>query len=148
MSADTITRGVPTSPQPGTEGLVLDSKNNVLYSFGDGGAPVAVSGKPPVSYLSAAGALPVKASTFALNGAAALAMTLAAPTPAQDGTTLTIVAITAHAHTVTTPANKINGIYDTVTFAAIGDIVVLQAINGIWVVTYIGGPTPALLTEV
>lgn len=148
MGADTITRGVPTSPQPGTEGILLDSKNNVLYSFGDGGAPQAVADKSPVNYLTASGAIPVQSGTFALNGSGALAMTLAAPTTAQDGVTLTISAQTAHAHTVTTPANTINGNKDTVTYAAVGDFVVLRAVNGLWIAIGIGGPTPASLSEV
>jgi hypothetical protein len=83
-----------------------------------------------------------------INGAAALAMTLAAPTAAQDGTVIAIVADTAHAHTVTTPADAIYGTKDTVTFAALGDIVVLEAVNTKWMVRAIGGPTPAALSEV
>ena len=76
-------------------------------------------------------------------------MTLATPaTPAQDGITLTIIAGTAHAHTVTTAANKIVPSKDTVTFAAIGDYIVLQAMNGLWFNLGIGGPTPASLSEV
>lgn len=149
MGANTIVSGPPATKQPGTEGVILDRVNNVLYTFGQAGTPQAVAGKLPVSYPTASGAIAVTSGTVALNGAGAMAMTLATPTtPAQDGITLTIVAQTAHAHTVTTAANKINGIYDTVTFAAKGDIVILQSVGGIWIVTYIGGPTPAALTEV
>lgn len=99
-----------------------------------------------VDYLDAAGAIPVETGTYALNGAAALAMTLAQPTAAQDGTTLYIVAATAHAHTVTTAADGIEGTKHEVTFAAVGDNVMLQAINGVWMVVGApGGPTPAAL---
>ena len=102
----------------------------------------------PVSYAAAAGAIAVTTGTVVLNGAAALAMTLAAPTAAQDGTVITIVAGTAHAHTVTTPADAIYGAKDKVTFAAVGDIVELEAVNTQWMVRSIGGPTPASLSEV
>jgi hypothetical protein len=102
----------------------------------------------PVSYLTASGALPIATGTYVLNGAAALAMTLANPTNAQDGTTLYIVALTAHAHTVTTPADAIYGTKDTVTYAAKGDFIQLEAVNGGWMVKAIGGPTPAALSEV
>jgi hypothetical protein len=52
-----------------------------------------------------------------------------------DGEVVTIVCTTAHAHTVTTAsANKINGAYNTITFAAVGDIIVLRAYGGVWYV--------------
>jgi hypothetical protein len=101
-----------------------------------------------VSYLTASGAVPVLSGTYALNGAAALAMTLATPTVAQDGTRLRLVATTAHAHTLTAAADKIQGAKDTVTFAAVGDVVELEAVNTLWVVLALGGPTPAALSEV
>jgi hypothetical protein len=41
MGADLITNGAPGN-QPGTEGIILDAMNNVLYSFGTGGVPKAV----------------------------------------------------------------------------------------------------------
>ncbi|MGO8759355.1 MAG: hypothetical protein ACLQG3_14645 [Terracidiphilus sp.] len=102
----------------------------------------------PVTHVLASGAIPVVAGTYGLGSGAALALTLAAPTNAQDGTALFIVAETAHAHKVVTPANTINGADDTVTFAAIGDAVKLVAVGGKWMVEAIGGPTPAALTEV
>ena len=102
-----------------------------------------------VTYKTASGAIPLVTGTYALNGAAALAMTLGTPTtPAQDGIVLKLVATTAHAHTVTTAANKINGADDTATFAAVGDTVTLESVGGIWIATSIGGPTPAALSEV
>ena len=94
-----------------------------------------------VNYIGAAGAVPVVTGSYALNGAAAQAMQLAAPTLAQDGTMIRVSADTAHAHTLTTPANKINGADDTVSFAAIGDSVVLEAINQRWVVRSLNGAT-------
>ena len=94
----------------------------------------------------ASGAIPVASGIAGLGSGAAIAMTLANPTVGQDGTTIFITAETAHAHTVTTAANKINGTKDTVTFAAQGDGVVLEALNGVWVVrSLVGG---ASLSEV
>lgn len=88
-----------------------------------------------------AGAIPLVSGVYGLGSGAALAMTLATPTAAQDGTVLTIVAETAHAHTVTTAANKINGSKDTVTFAAIGDSIELVAMGGIWIAKALTGAT-------
>jgi hypothetical protein len=59
-----------------------------------------------------------------------------------------IVATTGHAHTVTAPADAIYGTKDTVTYAAVGDIITLEAVNTKWMVRSIGGPTPAALSEV
>ncbi|MDR3723272.1 MAG: hypothetical protein P4K83_02130 [Terracidiphilus sp.] len=95
-----------------------------------------------VSYYAAAGALTVPEgdSTAVVNGAAALAMTLAQPTAAQDGINLFVTAGTARAHTVTTAANGVNGAKHVVTFAAQGDGVVLEAINQVWIVrSLVGG---------
>jgi hypothetical protein len=101
------------------------------------------------TYITAAGAIPLVSGTYSIGSTGALAMTLATPTtPAQDGITLTIIAGTAHAHTVTTAANKIVPSKDTVTYAAVGDYITLQAIAGLWFNLGIGGPTPAILSEV
>jgi len=101
----------------------------------------------PVTHITVAGAIPVVSGTYALGSAAALAVTLATPTTAQEGTKIHVVAETAHAHKITTAANIIDGTGDTVTFAAIGDSVELTAIGGKWMAR-LGGPTPAALTEV
>ena len=95
----------------------------------------------PVSYPTAAGAIPITPGeyTVAIDGAAALAMTLAQPTGAQDGTRIFVTAATAHAHTVTTGANGINGNKHVVTFAAVGDSVELEAVNLLWVVRSLVG---------
>jgi hypothetical protein len=68
-----------------------------------------------------------------VGGNAAKQMTLAQPSVAQEDTLLMIVAATAHAHTVTTTADGINGADDTVTFAAVGDAVLLRARNQKWI---------------
>ena len=101
------------------------------------------------TYITAAGAIPLVSGTYSIGSSGALAMTLATPTtPAQDGIVLKIVAGTAHAHTVTTAANKIVPSDDTVTYAAVGDYVVLQSIGGLWYPFGVGGPTPAIISEV
>jgi hypothetical protein len=131
---------------PNFDNIRLGGPDGLRYPMELAPATFAVTTAP--TYYTAAGAIPVAGGTYVINGAGALAMTLAAPTKAQDNMVLTIVAGTAHAHTVTTPANKINGADDTVTYAAIGDSVVLRAINGIWMAISLGGPTPAILSEV
>ncbi len=134
------------STAPNFDNIRLGGADGLRYPMELAPATFAVTTAP--TYYTVAGAIPVAGATYVINGAGALAMTLAAPTKAQDNMVLTIVAGTAHAHTVTTPANKINGADDTVTYAAIGDNVVLRAINGIWMAISLGGPTPAILSEV
>lgn len=96
---------------------------------------------------TASGAIAIKEGTVILNGAGALAMTLVAPTAGMpsaggdDGKRLTIIAATSHAHTVTTPANKINGADDTVTYATAGQAATLVAYNGVWYATVLTGAT-------
>jgi hypothetical protein len=109
----------------------------------------ALPASDAVTHLTGAGAIPVVGGTYGIGSAAALAMTLLPPAAAnaQDGTRLFIVAETAHAHTISVKtaggvkvANSINGAGDTVTFAAIGDGVELEAVGGIWVVrSLVGG---------
>ncbi len=91
-----------------------------------------------IEHDTASGAIGLTHGTGILDGAAALAMTLAAPTAGtqetggNDGQELTIISKTAHAHTVTTPANAINGGKHILTFANEGDCVVLVAYGGVW----------------
>ena len=96
----------------------------------------------PPQYFSASGAIPVQDGLIVLNGAAVQAMTLALPTATNkqganiaDGSQLTVLSAGAYAHTVTTPANGINGNKLTATFAPnVGSNITLVAVNGIWVV--------------
>jgi hypothetical protein len=99
-----------------------------------------------VNYIAAAGAIPLVSATYVINGAAALAMTLASPTLAQDGTRIVLVAGTSFAHTVTAAANAIQGNKHIITYAAAYDICILEAVNTKWSVQFIGGPTPAALS--
>lgn len=112
----------------------------VVFWFGLLG-PLAVAGNAGVTHYVANGAIPVASGIAGLGSAGALSMTLATPTAAQDGTTITIVAETAHGHKVVTAANKINGADDTVTFAAVGDTVTVVAVGQIWTVQSISGAT-------
>jgi hypothetical protein len=110
-------------------------------------------GEEPLNYISASGAIPLARGKYILNGSGVQAMTLALPTATtpkgvlyQDGTEITIISASAHAHTITTPANGINGADDTVTFGgAVGNLVKLLAVNGSWIVT---GNSGATLSEV
>lgn len=100
----------------------------------------------PVTVAAASGAISVAAGVVAVTAAGVAALTLAVPVagPAsaggQDGSQLTIVAITAQAHTVTTPVNGLNGTLHIATFgAAVGDAVTLTAYNGKWYATSLNG---------
>lgn len=74
---------------------------------------------------------------FALSKATALAVTLVAPSTAQDGLTLTFTSLTAAAHVITATGLLADGTtgspHDTATFAAFqGASLVLQAQNGVY----------------
>jgi hypothetical protein len=88
---------------------------------------------------SANGAIGIKEGTAFITKASAAALTLAAPVSGlpsaagDDGKCLRIIATTAAAHTVTTPANKLNGATHVATFGgAIGDCLELFAYGGVW----------------
>jgi len=73
-----------------------------------------------------------KTGTVMLTKSTAGAWTLAAPTSGDDdGKILTLIAGSAHAHTVITPSGKLNA-GTTATFAAVGDAVILEAYQGKW----------------
>ena len=69
-----------------------------------------------------------------INGSGVDAMTLALPIAgAQDGLRLHFIyCVTAHAHTVTTPAAGFNGADHVLTFTTAGDFGELVAYNGTW----------------
>lgn len=109
------------------------------------GPTAPVYGGSQTFYYAAAGAIAPVSGTHVINGAAALAMTLVAPP--NDGIDLFIVAETAHAHTVTTPANGIEGLKHVLTYAAEGDGAHLCSAFGVWVRKgALSGPTPTALT--
>lgn len=88
--------------------------------------------------VTGAAAIDLLSGTVFLSGAGATLATLPQPiagTPdagGQDGATITIICTTAHAHTVTTAANGINGNKHILTFAALGDNETLTALGGVW----------------
>lgn len=90
----------------------------------------------PTAY-SASGIIPTGAGVAVITKATAAAMTLGAPTVAQDGDLLIITSETAAAHTVTATTLLANGLsgtpWTTATFAAqIGATLTLMAANGLW----------------
>jgi hypothetical protein len=94
------------------------------------------TGGAVVAYYPASAAITNKEGTAFLTKAGVGAMTLAAPiTGTDDGKILRIQSTTAQAHTVTTPANGLNGSVHIGTFGgAIGDNFILQAEGGTWLV--------------
>lgn len=83
------------------------------------------------------GAITVKPGVSLIGSAGGLSMTLATPTLAQNGMTMSIFASTAQAHTITTTAGFNGGTTsrDVCTLGgAIGDGIVIQAWGGVWYV--------------
>lgn len=93
---------------------------------------------------TANGAITLPSGIIFITGAAAVAASLPLPLPGtpdqggQDGASLRIICTTAHAHTVTTPANGYNGANHVLTFAAAGDYQDLVALNGTWITCLAG----------
>jgi hypothetical protein len=137
----------------GLAGISNGSTGQVMTSNGASLAPTMQNLPSPlpdtVTHATTSGAIAVSGGTVGLGSSGVLAETLATPTnPGQDGTVIVIVAETAHAHTVTTAANVIKGANtsgDTVTFAHVGDMVILEAVGGLWYIRSLNG---ALLSEV
>lgn len=135
--AHDITAPVVTSASPGdflvpTAGFMtttpLDSPRELTY--GQSGTIV-----PPSQ---------PNGSVAILNGPAAIAMTLAAPTPAIIGATLNIFTQTAFAHTISAPGLLLTGAaggpFSTITFPAqIGAQVDLTAQGTFWSVSGVNG---------
>lgn len=156
LAVDALGRLVAAEPGDSVVAVALEAQTYVspgsfcnVFVFAMFGIPVnqnVGAGTDQYSEDSSSGGIPVTSGTYALLGSGAQAMTLAAPTAGQDGTRIYVVAGTAHAHTITTPAAAINGTHHIVTFAAIGDGVELEAVNGIWVTRSVSGPTPAVVS--
>jgi len=91
-----------------------------------------------VTLASASGAITIAPGTVVITKTGSLAaMTLAAPTVAQDGMLLTVTSATAFAHTITATSLIDDGVTGgsktTATFAAFaGASIVLMAYNGKW----------------
>jgi hypothetical protein len=89
--------------------------------------------------LDASGAIPLIGGDFVITKAGVAAMTLAAPSAAQNGLTLTVTSNTANAHTITATGllndGVIGGAKTTATFAAFaGASITLRAYEGKWMV--------------
>jgi hypothetical protein len=118
--------------------LVFNQSKNIWVPLNS-----AVTGGVSQAF-TATGAIAATSGIVTLGGSGVDAMTLVAP-PA-DGITLYILVTTAHAHTITTPANLINGVADTITFTAvIGNNATLVSANGVW---YMIASQGATLSEV
>lgn len=91
---------------------------------------------PSVAVASANGALTIAEGMVAITKSGVCALTLAAPAAAQNGLRMTIVATTAHAHTVTHTDPGFNGAGtsgDVATFGgAVGDSMEIVAYGGKW----------------
>jgi hypothetical protein len=100
----------------------------------------------PVASAAGDGAITITPGTVKITKGSAAALTLAAPTAAQEGTFLTITSQTAFAHVVTATSLLGDGVsgspHTTATFAAfIGATITLEAINLIWNVVSLKGVT-------
>lgn len=133
----TATRWLVTRGQSGTAAVAHAARAGVTTGlstdFPQWSNPTTM---PNIVSYSVAGAIaiPDVDSVIELNGAAAIAMTLASPTNAQEGRELTIVARSAFAHTVTYAPGFSGGggSKDVATYAAAGDLITIKAVNGVW----------------
>jgi hypothetical protein len=120
-------------------------------SFNTSGT-TAIGVVEPVQNAVANGAISIVTGKVFITKGSAAALTLPLPiagppsSGGQDGAVLSIISTTAFAHTVTTPANGINGADDTATFAAsVPAAFSLTAFNGKW---WSGALTSVTLSEV
>lgn len=109
----------------------------------NGGTSTALSVCTPIS---AAGAIAIEDGVKVITASSAIALTLAAPTTAQNGTIITIMSSTAYAHTITftggTLVNGTTGTHTTGTCAAyVGATLRVIAYNGQWYQSGISGVT-------
>ena len=103
--------------------------------------------KSTCQVLSADGAIPIQSGVAAITKASAAALTIAAPTTAQNGTLLSIISTTAYAHVITFTGGTLNNgtstAKTTVTLPAyVGGGIRIIAYNGKW---YLSGNQNATL---
>lgn len=99
-------------------------------------------------YVQGAGAIPVQAGIVRVGGVSARAMTIVAPTSAQEGMIIEVISSVNFAHTLTSTGNFFNGTAttgkNTLTWAAFtGASVRLVAIQSKWHVANASGVTLA-----
>jgi len=126
--ADTKVSKAPAADQTITNGHeLINSGGFVGPLIGD------VKETVPAAKTTSA-AISEKQGLVRLGSTGALAMTLADPTNvSDDGKRLTIMASTAHAHTVTIAGGIGSGTNNTITLGgAVGDMTELEAIGGKW----------------
>ena len=104
--------------------------------------------KSPVTLASADGAITISPGVVAITKGSAAALTIAAPSTAQNGTIMTIISSTAFAHVVTfTGSTYVNGAssaFNTITFAAYaGSTVRVIAYDGKWYQSGYSNVTPS-----
>lgn len=106
-----------------------------VFAFG---MTASVPNRAP-NVITAAGAV-TPSGLNSINAAGALALTLAAPTV--DGQRAMFTDETGHAHTITTPANVLNGAHTTLTFGGTaGQSAELFSRNGKWWAALLNGVT-------
>jgi hypothetical protein len=79
---------------------------------------------------SVAGAIPIISGVHTINGSGATAMTIAAPTVAQEGAELKIISKNLHANTLVATPAYLGAAGATATFAATGGNIVLKVVGG------------------
>jgi hypothetical protein len=128
---------IPGLVNPASGANAVSSQSFRYTALNNTWAPVPTPGGAAATY-TAAGAIAIQSGLILIGGASAQAYTLAAPASGpqsgtgQDGVEMKFSVTSAHAHTITTPANGIGGAYDTITFAAVGDACTLRASGGVW----------------
>ena len=110
----------------------------VAPTLGTAGDPVSTV-KKKVTTITGDGAITIESGVVVLTKGSAAAITIAAPSAAQDGTTITIVAGTSWAHVVTGTnlfwAGETGGPFNKITTAAfIGSAATIVAVGGLWLV--------------
>lgn len=109
-------------------------------------ALATIDGLHGTQVAAASGAISIVQGMVLITKSSTAAMTLANPTAGlpsaggNDGQELVILSTTAHAHTVTTGTNGLNGAHSVATYTAALDFVRLRAYNGSW---YAVGITPS-----
>lgn len=147
--------GTPTSAP-----IYVDSDDNKLKFIpaGSGTTEVEVidasstqtlsNKKFGVTEAAADGAITIASGIVKITKAGVCALTLAAPTAADEGTRITIISMTDNAHTVTFPTDKLNdgttGVNELATFAAFaGASMTVVALGTAWYTESLVAVTPS-----